>query len=79
MPVALGSPFVLDQGVGARFWFGLIAGVLAAGLMVAIIFKIIGQALLHWGFFGALAVIAVLALGFAWFYDRRQPARYDAG
>jgi Na+/melibiose symporter-like transporter len=64
--------------MGARFWFGLVGGVLAAGLLVAIIFRILGQAILHWGFFGALIVIAVIAIAFGWLYDRRQPARYQS-
>ena len=65
--------------MGARFWIVFVASVIAGGILLAIIFRILGQALLHWGFFGAIILIAAVALGFGWLYDRRQPPRYDAG
>ena len=74
---ALRGRLVLDQCVGAKFWFGLVGGVIAAGIAVAIIFAIVGAAIVAWGFFGAILVICALALGFGWFYDRRRPPRYE--
>ena len=74
---ALRATLVLDHCVGAKFWFGLVGGVIAAGIAVAIIFWLIGAAVVAWGFFGAILAIAAVAIGFGWLYDRRQPSRYE--
>jgi hypothetical protein len=65
------------EGLGFRFW-GRMAGLmilLAVGLLI--IFLILNRAFYAWGAFGALLFVAAVLLGIAWFYDRRQVARYD--
>jgi hypothetical protein len=61
-----------DLGMG--FWLKL-AGIFVAG---AIILFILTLLLLHavyaWGLFGALLVLAALALLMGWLYDRRHPS-----
>jgi hypothetical protein len=55
----------------------MVAAVVGIGIAVAILFLIISAALFAWGVFGAFVVFAALALGVAWFYDRRKVAEYD--
>lgn len=55
----------------------MVASVVGIGIAVAILFLIISAALVAWGVFGAFVVFALLALGIAWFYDRRKVAEYD--
>jgi hypothetical protein len=68
---------VLDRHMGGRFWIGLMAAIVGIGIAAAIVFLIIGAAILTWGVVGALVVIGGVGLVYAWFYDRRQQARYD--
>ncbi len=65
--------------MGARFWIGFTAAVIAGGILLLIVFKIIGWAVIAWGFLGAMLLIGAVAIAFAWLYDRRQPPRFDPG
>jgi hypothetical protein len=63
--------------VGGRFWVGLMASVVGIGIAVGILFLLVGAALAAWGVLGAFVVFGGLALGIAWWYDRRRQAEYD--
>jgi hypothetical protein len=58
--------------VGGRFWIRLVAFLVGIGIATAIVFAVIGAAIIAWGVLGALVVIGGLLLGFAWVYDRRD-------
>ena len=62
--------------MGGRFWVGLLAAVVGIGIAVGIGFLVVGAALAAWGVLGAFIVFGGLALGFAWYYDRRKAAEY---
>jgi hypothetical protein len=64
--------------VGGRFWLGLIAAIIGIGIAVGIAFVIISSAFFRWGILGAFVFFSLLALGFSWYYDRRQQRKYDS-
>ena len=53
------------------------ASVVAIGIGVGILFLFVGAALATWGILGAFVVFGGIALGIAWFYDRRKQAEYE--
>jgi hypothetical protein len=56
----------------------MIAAIVGIGIAVGILFLLIEAAFLAWGVFGALVFFAALALGFAWYTDRRRQNQYDS-
>jgi hypothetical protein len=69
---------LLDALVGTRFWLGMVAMIVVIGIGVGIAFLLVSAALFAWGIFGSLVAFAAIALGIAWFYDRRKQAEYDS-
>jgi hypothetical protein len=61
--------------LGGKFWFGVIGVVVGICLAAWLGFLIIGWAWASWGFFGAMFLFAVIAIGGAWLYDRREAKR----
>lgn len=57
----------------------MVAAIIGIGIAAAIVFLFIEAAFLRWGVIGALVFFAALSLIIAWFYDRRQQARWDEG
>jgi hypothetical protein len=64
-----------DEGLGARFWLGLVGICILAVLGGMVVFFIIGAAWYAWGFLGAMLFFCVVALVWAWMVDRRQERR----
>jgi uncharacterized membrane protein len=67
----------MDDGLGGKFWLGLMGIIVAVGVGGFIFFLVIGQAWYLWGAFGALAVGFLLVMLIAWIYDRRQQRDYE--
>jgi uncharacterized membrane protein HdeD (DUF308 family) len=67
----------LDRLVDAKFWLWLVAVIVGGGIAAAIIFMLVGAALVAWGVLGALVAFGGIALGIAWLYDRRKQHEYD--
>jgi hypothetical protein len=63
--------------LGGRFWIGMVATIVGIGIAAAILFALVGAALVTWGVLGALIVFGGIALGIAWLSDRRRQAQYD--
>jgi hypothetical protein len=63
--------------VDAKFWLWLVAVVIGGGIAAAIIFLLVGAALVAWGVLGSLVAFGAIALGIAWVYDRRKQHEYD--
>lgn len=61
----------------AKFWLWLVAVIVGGGIAAAIIFILVGAALVAWGVLGALVAFGGIALGIAWWYDRRKQHEYD--
>jgi hypothetical protein len=60
-----------DGSLGFKFWVGLMGMILAGVIAAALLFIIFGAAWYAWGFFGVLAFMTVVGLGFGWASDRR--------
>jgi len=61
------------EDLGKHFWMKL-AGVCALGGVAAFVVLIITwKAVVAWGLLGLLLLIAALALGAAWYNDRKHP------
>lgn len=58
--------------MGGRFWIRLVAFLVGIGIATAIVFAVIGAALIAWGVLGALILVGGVLLGVAWAYDRRE-------
>lgn len=63
--------------MGARFWIGVIATVVAIGVGVGIALWLAGAALATWGLMGAILFFSALAIGVGWILDRRRGPRLD--
>jgi hypothetical protein len=66
----------MEEGLGARFWFGLIGVALAIGVGGILLFIFISTAWARWGLLGAFLFFSLVLLTFGYFYDRRQAKRY---
>ena len=64
------------EGLGFKFWAGLIGIVIAAGIGGMILFLLFSRAVYAWGFLGAFLVLAVILI-IAWFYDRKKAREYE--
>ena len=69
---------LFDRAVGGRFWLGMIAAIVGIGIAAAIVFALIGAAVIAWGVLGAFIVLGGLALGIGWLYDRRRVREYES-
>lgn len=56
----------------------MVGAVVGIGIAAAIVFLLIGAALVTWGVLGAFIVFGGLALGIGWFYDRRRVREYES-
>jgi hypothetical protein len=63
------------MGLGARFWVSIIGGTIACVVAAIVLFLVIGEAWLRWGFLGMFLVFAALMLGIGWVVDRRARNR----
>ena len=66
-----------DDGLGFRFWGGLIGAVLLAGIGLFVLLLIIDRAYYAWGALGTFVAIGAILLFVAWIYDRRQARLYE--
>jgi hypothetical protein len=62
-----------EDELGTRFFLKLGAGILGVGILVLIGLLVFWRALYAWGFFGAFALLAAIAIVSGWIYDRRNP------
>jgi hypothetical protein len=67
-----------EEGLGFKFWGGMIAVVIAAGIGGMIILFLFSRAVFAWGFLGAFLALAVILIGIAWIHDRRAVKSYEA-
>ena len=67
------------DGLGFKFWGGLIGIILAVAIGGMIIFLIFSRAVYAWGFLGAFLVLGAIVILVAWIYDKKTQRRvgYD--
>ena len=66
-----------EEGLGFKFWGGMVAVVIAAGIGGMIILFLFSRAVYAWGFLGAFLALAVVLIGIAWIHDRRATRGYE--
>jgi hypothetical protein len=68
------------EGLGFKFWGGLVGSIVLIGIVGAILFLIFARLAFTLGFLGVLIVFGAVLIGIAWFYDRRSQRRvgYDS-
>ena len=60
------------DGMGGRFWLGFVGVLIGAGIAALVLFMFFGWIWATGGFFAAFIVFTALALGFGYFFDRRE-------
>ena len=65
------------EGLGAKFWIGLVAVAIACGVGAVIAFALFGFAWAAWGLIGAIIVFVGLAAAATWAMDRRSRRRWS--
>jgi hypothetical protein len=67
------------DGLGFKFWGGLIGIILAIAIGGMIMFLIFSRAVYAWGFLGAFLVLGAIVILVAWIYDKKSQRRvgYD--
>jgi uncharacterized membrane protein len=61
---------------GGRFVLKIVGAVIAIAIAGLIVIAFFSKVIIAWGFFGAFALVVVVALGFAWWYDRKNARPY---
>jgi|SRR5215212_5178315 hypothetical protein len=67
----------VEEGLGAKFWFGMVGVVLAIGVGILLLFWLVSAAWYRWGFIGGMLFFGALLVAFAAIYDRKQRRRYE--
>jgi uncharacterized membrane protein HdeD (DUF308 family) len=67
----------VEEGLGAKFWFGMVGVVLAIGVGVLLLFWLVSAAWYRWGFIGGMLFFGGVLLVVAAIYDRRQRRQYE--
>lgn len=63
--------------MGFRFYLWITGIALAIGIGFGLVMLLFTRAIYAWGFFGAFAVLAVVALALGWVSDRREARARD--
>lgn len=66
----------MEDGLGAKFWFGMLGGVVALGVGALLVFILIDAAWARWGAIGSLLFFFGLLLAGGWIYDRRHKKQW---
>ena len=67
----------MEEGLGAKFWFGMVGVILAIGVGSILLFWLVSAAWYRWGFIGGLLFFGGILLLVAAIYDRTHRRRYD--
>ena len=63
------------EGIGGKFWLGFVGVMVLAAIAALIFFMFFGWVWATGGFFASFIFFAAIALGFGYFYDRREAQR----
>jgi hypothetical protein len=66
-----------DDGLGGKFWLGLVGALVAVGLGLFLFFVVFNGAAARWGALGALIALGAVLLLIGWILDRRQIRKYE--
>lgn len=63
------------DGLGFKFWGGLIGVIVAVAVGGMILFLIFSRAVYAWGFLGAFLVLGAIVILIAWIFDKKSQRR----
>jgi len=66
-----------SEGLGARFWLGLMGVTLAVGIGLMLALILFGYAWYSWGFVGAAILLIAVATGAKYLQDRRARRQWS--
>jgi uncharacterized membrane protein YfcA len=67
-----------DDDLGGKFWLLVIGGSVACVIVGILLFVLVAESWMRWGFLGMFLFISLILLAIGWFVDRRDKKRgYD--
>ena len=67
----------MDDGLGAKFWWGTVGVILACGIGAVLVFTLLTGAWVRWGGIGALVFLAVVFMSIAAVLDRKKRREWE--
>jgi hypothetical protein len=61
-----------DGSLGGRTWLKMFAILIPIAIAVILVFILIKNSIIRWGFLGGFLAIAAVLLLFGWLYDRHE-------
>ncbi len=58
--------------LGGKFWLAFVGGAIACAIGGVILFLVLEEAALRWGFLGMFLFLTAALLAFGWIFDRRE-------
>jgi Kef-type K+ transport system membrane component KefB len=65
-----------SEGLGGRFWLGLVGFAVALGVGLMLAFVLFGAAWYRWGFIGAAILLVGVGVGVKYLQERRARSRW---
>ena len=67
----------MDDGLGSKFWLGMVGVILACGIGAVLVFTLLTGAWVRWGGIGALVFLAVVFMSIAAVLDRKKRKEWE--
>jgi len=67
----------VDDGLGSKFWLGMVGVILACGIGAVLVFTLLTGAWVRWGGIGALVFLAVVFMSIAAVLDRKKRREWE--
>ena len=67
----------MDDGLGSKFWLGMVGVILACGIGAVLVFTLLTGAWVRWGGIGALIFLAVVFMSIAAVLDRKKRKEWE--
>ena len=67
----------MDDGLGSKFWLGMVGVILACGIGAVLVFTLLTGAWVRWGGIGALVFLAVVFMSIAAVLDRKKRREWE--
>ena len=67
----------VDEGLGSKFWLGMVGVILACAVGAVLIFTLLTGAWVRWGGIGALVFLCGVFMVIAWSVDRKKRKEWE--
>jgi hypothetical protein len=68
----------VDEGLGSKFWFGMVGVILACTVGAVLVFLLISGAWWRWGAIGAFIFFGGVLMLVSWIFDRKKRKEWEA-